>query len=181
MKTIEEKRAAVLAYCEQVCPKIGDVWQDDLMGISIEHCEYTEGKSVFEFNVLGKSIIFRRDRNVFTDQINQFHYLAYRLLSLETSDAVDELNDMMQRRDAVYKELEGNHAKSLKHGCRELDLERARNAALVAALEEIAAEKSAIDADDRQISIDTLSVHWSAVHRIASEAIEANKKEGVQG
>lgn len=130
-KTIEEKRAAVLAYCERETQSKfdwGNIWLRD-------------GKPMFRLRIEGVASV----GGYVEDFPDSTVVILYTLLGIETADAVKDLE--------------------------------ARNAALVAALEEIAAEKSALDADDRQISIDTLSLHWSAVHRIASEARTKAEKE----
>lgn len=162
-KTIEEMKNAVLAYCEEVCP-IMDSEYVMSPGTKLVHRVLKGDWTQWELQCWnGGTCQWERSfcaSPYMGEDDPHFGYL-YRIFGLEARDAVAEkeaqhaekvkrLIESMRRQDEVYTTLHYAHLDSkqeLDHTQRKyaktdanLQSERARNAALVAALEKIKEE-----------------------------------------
>ena len=160
MKTIEEKRLALLAECATLCPNEGD--KINILGDAalLLNC----GDSIWKLNwkyMDGKIWLSESLPDWLVD-------FAYRLLGLETRDAVAESEDKRHELRTAIESLVG-----IKY-----ELE-SRNAALVAALEEIRNICTEVDEHpDYTFAEDDAKLFIG----ICDRALTANtEKGGVQG
>lgn len=160
MKTIEEKRSSVLAYCEEVCPK-GTKEAIIANGVTLEWIDYGDVMTG------GLRLYGVADWMYIEADMDEYVTLhAYRLLGLETRDALAPYKSENERLQSAWM------------------TEKARNAALVEALEEIRKPAMIISlgkATNRDRA-EQLTEDHKRVRMIAQSALSANtEKGGVQG
>ena len=116
MKTVEEMRVAVLAECDTVCPNRDFPAKADWGHLMFGYVTYDGDDYEAWFLYVSASI---HPISLYARSADQIWIAAYRLLGLSERDAVAELRE---ESDKYFTELKA---------------ERARNAALVAALEDM--------------------------------------------
>lgn len=116
MKTVEEMRVAVLAECDTVCPNRDFPAKADWGHLMFGYVKYDGDDYEAWFLYVSASI---HPISLYARSADQIWIAAYRLLGLSERDAVAELRE---ESDKYFTELKA---------------ERARNAALVAALEDM--------------------------------------------
>jgi hypothetical protein len=144
-KTIEEKRAAVLAYCKEVCKgKYFDVHIPAInVGIEEKEWSFWFWTTDNEGNRAG-GLMGTLSTSMHTVLENPFIERMYRLLDLQTMDAVAKENaiaeeylerlkterDQARETEAAYLEFKKQYEDKMEQLCREVDAERAKVAEL---------------------------------------------------
>ena len=177
MKTVEEKRVAVLAECERLCPKEGDQWIDEVIGLRIRcamtNSNWKESKMIWIANAHGASVsVSPREKD------NTAFVYLYRLLGISERDAVAaEKSRLLKRYKARIKRLRANDAEThriqIEVKDERISALETRNAALVALLTTMKDNADQNDSDDATFR------QW--VFDAASYRLAANEKGGVQG
>ena len=170
-KTIEEMKKAVLAYCEEVCPKFQDSYE--IEGIVTLYREHG-GIRVYNFDT--NTMIFTSGKSNREGSI-RYHY---RLLGLAERDAVSTYKSSLQSdlksMTAIVSSVKKGEQPDYVHVSKLAELQ-ARNTALVAALERIKKEyglEHGVLRGERPVI--------NSLGEFINEVLEANtEKGGVQG
>ena len=143
IKTVEEKRKEVIAYCEEHCPNVGDFSRVRLLGIGkIERTSevgfdpHYDGKIWAIFAHGGGNILYF----IHEDSDEAIIDFAYMLFGFAERDAVaDEKARLLKKYRARIKRLRADDAETHRIQIEvkddRIEAERAKNAALVAAAE----------------------------------------------
>lgn len=177
-KTIEEIRKTVLAYCEGVCPNIGDGHKETVNSGTIIH---SKDRAWSWLDGLGSRIYIN-------DNMSRATATAmYAILGLEARDAVEaykaSLQSDLKSMTAIVSSVKKGEQPDYVHVSKLAELQ-VRNTALVAALEEIGA--FATDEDGEEMDAFDMG---QTIGEMVDDAIAANKnalaanteKGGVQG
>jgi len=176
-KTIEEMREAVMAYCERLCPNVGDFSRVRLLGIGkIERTSevgfdpHYDGKIWAIFAHGGGKIMYF----IHEDSDEAIIDFAYMLFGFAERDAVaDEKARLLKRYRARIKRLRADDAETHRIQIEvkddRIEALQAKSAALVEALEEIQGSAK------NEVNIG-LSLFRKRALDIAKNAIEAHKK-----
>ena len=194
-KTIEEKRAAVLAYCKEVCKgKYVDVHIPTInVGIEEKDLSYWFWTTDNEGNRAG-GLMGTLSTSMHTVLENPFIERMYRLFGLQTRDAVAKENaiaeeylerlkterDQTRETEAAYLEFKKQHEAKMEQLCREVDAEREKSAALMEALESIKQHATNVREDRGEVD-DDLDSDLAGMIETARVALEAHKKGGANG
>ena len=179
MKTVEEMRKSVLAECETICPNVGDFSRVRLLWIGkIERTSevgfdpHYDGKIWAIFAHGGGEILYF----IHEDSDEAIIDFAYMLFGFAERDAVEaEKARLLKRYKARIKRLRADDAETHRIQMEVKD-ERiaaleAKNAALVAALEEIGS--FATDEDGEEMDAFDMG---QIIGEMVDDAIAANKK-----
>ena len=194
-KTIEEKRAAVLAYCKEVCKgKYVDVHIPTInVGIEEKDLSYWFWTTDDQGNRAG-GLMGTLSTSMHTVLENPFIERMYRLFGLQTRDAVAKENaiaeeylerlkterDQTRETEAAYLEFKKQHEAKMESLCREVDAEREKSAALMEALESIKQHAKNVR-ESRGYIDDDLDSDLAGMIETASVALEAHMKGDEQG
>ena len=159
MKTVEEMRVAVLAECDTVCPNRDFPAKADWGHLMFGYVKYDGDDYEAWFLYVSASI---HPISLYARSADQIWIAAYSLLGLSERDAVAELRE---ESDKYFTELKA---------------ERARNAALVAALDGIKAEFKRLK-DGAKTLYDTVYLEGvlAVIEAKSGEALAANEKGGI--
>ncbi len=185
MKTVEEMRVAVLAECETICPNVGDFSRVRLLWIGkIERTSevgfdpHYDGKIWAIFAHGGGEILYF----IHEDSDEAIIDFAYMLFGFAERDAVEaEKARLLKRYKARIKRLRADDAETHRIQMEVKD-ERiaaleARNAALVAALEDM---YLAYGTTVKIGQLNGLRTVQTNIGRDIKHALAANEKGGVQ-
>jgi len=188
MKTVEEKRKEVMAYCERLCPNVGDFSRVRLLGIGkIERTSevgfdpHYDGKIWAIFAHGGGKIMYF----IHEDSDEAIIDFAYMLFGFAERDAVaDEKARLLKRYRARIKRLRADDAETHRIQIEVKDERiaalQAKSAALVEALEEIKKVHGfAYTYGDGFSNVTDKRLNSTGV--AIEKVIEAHKKGGVQG
>jgi len=188
MKTVEEKRKEVIAYCEEHCPNVGDFSRVRLLGIGkIERTSevgfdpHYDGKIWAIFAHGGGNILYF----IHEDSDEAIIDFAYMLFGFAERDAVaDEKARLLKRYRARIKRLRADDAETHRIQIEVKDERiaalQAKSAALVEALEEIKKVHGfAYTYGDGFSNVTDKRLNSTGV--AIEKVIEAHKKGGVQG
>ena len=157
MKTVEEMRVAVLAECDTVCPNRDFPAKADWGHLMFGYVKYDGDDYEAWFLYVSASI---HPISLYARSADQIWIAAYRLLGLSERDAVAELRE---ESDKYFTELKA---------------ERARNAALVAALEDM---YLAYGTTVKIGQLNGLRTVQTNIGRDIKHTLAANEKGGLHG
>ena len=162
MKTVEEMREAVMAYCEEVCPNRDFPAKADWGHLMFGYVTYDGDDYEAWFLYVSASI---NPISLYARSADQIWIAAYRLLGLSERDAVEKKDDTIHNLRTGFESLVG-----IKY-----DLE-AKNAALVAALESL---KRAVGYKPRRHG--EIVLYRNDLGVFIDNALAANEKGGANG